>query len=88
MSSANNFINLLRDMIREELNKRDSTSVCVIDSVNPDGTLNIYILPDRSTLFKNILNASKYTFAAGEVGVLYKIRNQINNSFVIAKYKP
>lgn len=88
MKSANDFVDLLRELIREEEQKRDTTVMCEIESVDPDGYVNIYLLPDQDTIIPHILNASKYTFQKGDIGILFKIQNQLNNCFVIAKVNP
>lgn len=88
MKSADSFIELIREIIRDETANQDQTVVCIIQSVNLDETLNVYVLPDRSTIIPNIINASKYQFVSGDAAVLYKIKNQMNNAFVIAKYNP
>lgn len=86
MSTSENFYILIRNIIQEELQKLDSTIPCVIESVNPDGTVNIYLLPDKNVVIPNIVNASKYELKRDDVVLLYKIQNKISNSFIIAKF--
>lgn len=85
-NNAEQLVSLIRELVREELNKRDSTSIGVVRSTNNDGTVNIYLIPDFNTIISNIKNSSKYELKEGDVIVLYKINNQINNSFIISKY--
>lgn len=80
------FVEFIRSLIKEELSKIDQTIPCIIQSVNPDNTVNIYLLSDQNTIIPNIINCTRYTFQSGDMGVLYKINNRIANSFVIAKY--
>lgn len=87
MTTSEKFLSLLKELIKQEISKRDCTEMCRIVSVNSDGSLNINVLPDLNTQFFNIINASKYEFVPGDIGILYKIKNNIGNSFVIAKYK-
>jgi len=83
---AKDFVEVVRDVMRQELNNRDSTAICIVESVNGDGTLNLYVLPDRQTVVRNIINQCRYNFNAGDTALLYLIGNRLSNSFVIAKY--
>lgn len=86
MKTADNLLALIRNLIRDELMKLDSTEMCRIDSVNAEtGTLNITLYSDRQTVIPNIINASKYTFRTGDTGVLFKMGGKLDNCFVIAK---
>lgn len=80
------FVEFIRSLIKEEINKMDQTVPCVIQSVNPDNTVNIYLLSDQNTIIPNVINSTRYTFASGDIGILYKIKNRVSNSFIIAKY--
>lgn len=88
MSSADQLLSLIRETTQIELSKEDSTSICQIESVNPDKTVNIFILPDIRTRITNIYNNSNSELLAGDTAVLYKIKNQISNSFILAKCGP
>lgn len=88
MKSADDFVALIREMIREELARTDTTVICRVHSVNTDNTVNLYLMPDISNLISNIPNASKFDLKAGDNVVLYKIQNQVNNAFIIAKLNP
>ena len=86
--SAQELINLIRDIVSAEVDKQDSAIVCIVESVNENGSLNIFLPPDRTTVIRNIVNSSKYEFASGELGILYKIQNSLSNAFVMAKVAP
>lgn len=86
--SASNLVGLIREIVREELKKTDKTSTCRVSSVNTDGTINLWILPDTSTIIPNILNCSGQQLKDGDIVVLFKIGNNISNSFIFAKYGP
>ena len=83
--SGNQLVNLIREIIKIEISKEDTTCICQVDSINSDGTANIIILPDMETKINNIQNNSNNEIASGDFVVLYKIKNQINNSFIMAK---
>lgn len=88
MIDAKEFLGITRDVIDQQLKDRSNDAVCEIESVNDDGTLNIYILPDRVNVVRNIINESRYNFRSGDAALLYLIKNRISDSFVIAKFKP
>ena len=85
MDSSEQLVNLIRDMIKEEISKKDSSVICKIESVNLNGTVNISLLSDPTTIIPNVKNTSQYEFAAGDYGVLYKIENKLSNSFIFSK---
>lgn len=84
--SANQLVNLIREIVREEIAKLDRTSIGRINSVNNDGTVNLVVLPDTNTQVNNVLNGTAQTLKSGDLVVLYKINNNISNAFVITKY--
>ena len=83
---AGELIELVRETVGQVLITRDSTAVCEVESVNADGTLNLFVLPDKQTSIKNITNQCRFDFKAGDTALLYLIGNRLSNSFVIAKY--
>ena len=88
MIDAKSFLTVMRKMVEQQTDTMSSDVVCEIESVNEDGTLNIYILPDRTAVVRNIINESRYNFKRGDNALLYKIHNQLSDSFVIAKFRP
>ena len=88
MIDAKNFLGITREIIEQQIRDRSTDAVCEIESVNEDGTLNVFILPDKETILKNIINESRYNFKRGDNALLYKIHNRLSDSFVIAKFRP
>lgn len=88
MIDAKSFLTVMRKMVEQQTDTMSSDAVCEIESVNEDGTLNVYILPDRTAVVRNIINESRYNFKRGDNALLYKIHNQLSDSFVIAKFRP
>lgn len=84
-SASNQLVTLIRDVAREETQKIDRSVICRVDSVNIDGTVNLYLPSDSTTPLKNIHNNSGYEFTNGDYAVLYKIGNSLNNAFIISK---
>lgn len=82
------FVEAIRETIRQEVSKMSSDAVCEIESVNDDGTLNVYLLPDKTNIIRKIINQTRYNFNRGDYALLYLIKNRVSDSFVIAKYSP
>lgn len=88
MIDAKDFLSVTRDIIEQQIRDRSTDAVCEIESVNEDGTLNVFVLPDKQTILKNIINESRYNFKRGDNALLYKIHNRLSDSFVVAKFRP
>ena len=88
MIDAKDFLNVTRDIIEQQIRDRSTDAVCEIESVNEDGTLNVFVLPDKQTILKNIINESRYNFKRGDNALLYKVHNRLSDSFVVAKFRP
>lgn len=84
--AAEELVSLIREMVREELNKRDSTVLCVVEEANSNGTINAYLATDMSNLITGILNPNNIICQKGDLVLLYKVNNQIPNSFIIMNY--
>ena len=84
--SAKEFVGVIKQLLGQEFEKKDRTIVAIVESVNDDRTLNLYIPPDQNTVISNVINESVYKFTAGDSAVLYLIGGQLSNSFVCAKY--
>ena len=88
MIDAKDFLNVTRYIIEQQIRDRSTDAVCEIESINEDGTLNVFVLPDKQTILKNIINESRYNFRRGDNALLYKIHNRLSDSFVVAKFRP
>lgn len=88
MIDAKDFLSVTRDIIEQQIRDRSTDAVCEIESVNDDGTLNVFVLPDKQTILRNIINESRYNFKRGDSALLYKIHNRLSDSFVVAKFRP
>ena len=88
MIDAKDFLSVIRDIIEQQIKDLSTDAVCEIESVNEDGTLNVFVLPDKQTILKNIINESRYNFKRGDNALLYKIHNRLSDSFVVAKFRP
>lgn len=85
-TNAEQLVDLIREIVREEVRKQDNTVPCIVNSVNEDNTVDLCILPDLDTVIKQIPNPNRIDCCEGDTVLLYKVRNQINNSFIIINY--
>lgn len=82
-NESNELVSLIRDIINEECEKLDGTVWAVVTSVNADATINAYILPDTENITKNIQNPNNVYCEVDDVVLIYKVRSNISNSFVM-----
>ena len=83
--TATELINLIRDIILTELDKRDNTCVCQIVACNSDGTYNIVVIPDEQTVINGVKNVSPEVLKDGDYVYLYKFQNKLNNAIILTK---
>ena len=83
MKAANDLVDIIKDLIRQELDKRDSVILCEIAAKNADGSAyDVYVVPDHTTLIHNIPNMTRFDLNVGEYCYVYKIQNSFANSFI------
>ncbi len=83
------FVDVIRDLVKNEVDKTDSTIVCKVVAKNKVGTYDytydVYVEPDETNVISGIQNASNSDIEIGDYVYLYKIKNQLNNSFIFKK---
>ena len=88
-NDANQLVELIRELVRAEAEKQDCTVKCIVQAVNPDKTIDAFLVTDleqtQNTLLRGLTNMSRYNFVKGDIAILYKMQNNINNSFIIGK---
>ena len=85
-NTAKGFVDVVKQIFNDEFSKKDKTLTCIVDEVNSDGTLDVYIPPDSTTIKRNVVNESKFAFKRGDAAVLYVIEGNVSNAFVVAKF--
>lgn len=85
ISAVNNMVDVINEMIHNELNKLDNTILCRIAKVNESGSYDVFIEPDDQNIITNIPSIADFGLEQGDYVYIYKIRNQLNNSFIIKK---
>lgn len=83
--NATELVNIIREIAREEFKKKDCAIFCNIQEQNIDGSVNITLPSDENVILYNIPNYSKFNFKNGDIAILYKMENKLNNSFIIGK---
>lgn len=88
MSAANDFVDVIRDLIQQELSKRDSTTMCeILEQVGEDH-YNVCTVSDPDTVLHNVVNMTKFELKKGDFVYIYNLNGQLNNSFICYKIIP
>ena len=83
-SAVNSLVDIIKVLVRDEINKQDNTVLCKVASVNDDGSYNVYVIPDESTIISNIPALNTFDLEPGdEFEVIYE---SIDSSFNIDGY--
>ena len=77
------FINLVKDLIKGELDKTDATILCRVVEANKDGTYNVTVVPDSSVVIKNVKNIGPNKLQQDDYVYVYKFNNQLNNAIIL-----
>lgn len=85
-SCADSMLNRITECFKDSLKGLPQIKSAVIDSVNEDGSINIFFPPNEDKLFTRISNQSPFTLEAGD-GVEIMLKNgSFDNCWVIAKH--
>ena len=80
--AANELVDIIREVIKQELNKIDTTVLCQIEAIKGNDRYDVSIVPDNSTFIRNVVNMTKFDLQVGDYVYIYKIKNQLSNSFI------
>ena len=85
-TGVNEFVDLIREIVRQELKHSDSTILCRVEHKRDDTHFDLSIVPnDTQALLRNIANQTRFDIAVGDYVYVYKINNQLNNCFICYK---
>lgn len=85
-SCADNMLNRITECFKDSLKGLPQIKSAVIDSINEDGSINIFFPPNETKLFTRISNQSPFTLEPGD-GVEIMLKNgSFDNCWVIAKH--
>lgn len=88
MEAADKMVDVIRDIIQQELDKLDRVILCeIIDQVDANH-YNVCVVPDRDATVYSVPNMTKFDFTPGEYCYVYKIQNNLANSFICCKVAP
>ena len=62
MDTSNKLVELIREVVKDNTNRLDKSVICMVESVNADGTINIRLPSDIDNIIQNIPNNSAYKF--------------------------
>lgn len=83
--SAKSMLDLIKQLIKQQLDEKDQVALCQIASPGSDGTYNIYVVPDDSNVIHGIPNKFGFDLSTGDYVYVYKVGNHFAQSFIFAK---
>ena len=86
--AVSELVDIIRDIVRQELSGLDQTVLCKIKKKNSEDHYDVTIVPDDKTIVKNVVNMTKFELKEGDYVYVYKINNQLSNSFICYKVTP
>ena len=86
--AVNEFVDLIKEIIHQELDKTDSTVLCQIKNKKSSDHYDVIIVPDTKNIVKNVVNMTKFDLEEGDYVYVYKINNQLSNCFIVYKLMP
>ncbi len=81
-NAANELVDLIRDMVRQEIKKQDTTILCQVKEKVDENHYNLAIIPDDGSIVRKVPNMTKFEPNVGDYVYVYKINNQLSNSFI------
>lgn len=85
--SANNLVNIIRELVRQELAEQDNLILCQVETVNDDGTCDVYIVPDYDNIIHGIPNKFGFALKQKDYVQVLRIKNQLSNSLILCRAK-
>lgn len=87
-NAVNEFVDVLRDVVKQEFSKKDSTMLCQVKQKSGGNHYDLSILPGDQVSLKNVANMTRYDLKVGDYVYVYAIRNQFSNCFILYKITP
>lgn len=88
VKAADAMIDIIRGVIRSELDKRDGVEACEVRRLRSDGSCEVAPLSDPGSGTVSVANATALSLGEGDCVYLYKVGGRLSNSFVFAKPIP
>ena len=83
--TAKSMLDLIKELIKQQLDNKDQVALCQIASPGSDGRYNIYVFPDDANVIHGIPNKFGFDLNTGDYVYVYKVGNQFAQSFIFAK---
>ena len=83
--TAESMLDLIKELIKQQLDNKDQVALCQIASPGSDGRYNIYVVPDDANVIHGIPNKFGFDLNTGDYVYVYKVGNQFAQSFIFAK---
>ena len=83
--TAKSMLDLIKELIKQQLDNKDQVALCQIASPGSDGRYNIYVVPDDANVIHGIPNKFGFDLNTGDYVYVYKVGNQFAQSFIFAK---
>lgn len=83
---AESMLSIIKQCISEEVAKLSTISTAIVQSVNTNGTVNVYLPSKEDTIYSNISNHTPFLLNPGD-GVELLVKNgSYSNCWIIAKH--
>lgn len=86
---VNDFKKVIEDIVDVKINQRGITKYisAKVQSVNADGSANVYLPPDNTNVISNVLNKTGQKLEVGDSVELCTKNGKVNNSWIAVKHK-
>lgn len=88
MDSSQEFVDLVRQLTREEMSRRGGVALCQIARKRDDLHYDVYECSDRSNAVSNVANMTRFSFSEGDFVYVYKIGGRLSNAYICCKAQP
>ena len=85
MEASQEFIDLVKELTRQEISKRGGVVLCQIAQKKDELHYDVYEGTDRTNKITNVANMTKYSFSEGDFVYVYKINGRLSNSYICCK---
>ncbi len=88
-STVTAFINVINEIVNQKLATLDQAALCqvVSDDVG-SGLYNLRLVTDPTTIIKDVVNDTPFSFKNGDYVYILKIKNRLDNAIIIGTQRP
>ena len=83
--AASQLVELIKEIVSQETSKLDSTILCQVEEQVDEYHFNLTIVPDNSSVIRNVPNMTIFKLQQGDYVYVYKVNNQLSNCFICYK---